>query len=117
MTNNRRKKQAKKPYIASDKEQVEEADLREGLIRDQELSDIAAIIGSEEGKRFINRFFNECNLYHEVFTGNSETFFNDGKRSMALWMIRDIQELARRGQISPGELLDCLLNLNTITEE
>lgn len=63
------------------------------LERERELNDLRLILQTPEGKRFFQRMF----LYNHIeaadlFTGNSQTFFNLGERQFALKYWKDVKE-------------------------
>ena len=99
-----------KQYDASDPEQVEAARKKAELKREQELADVKALLSHPFGRRFLNRLFNQCNMYSSVFTGNSKTYFNDGARSVGLSVLGDIAELNQKGDLSSDILVKVLLN-------
>lgn len=101
-----------KVYDASDPEQVEKAKEKERVRREQELKDIKELLNAPFGRRFLNRLLNQCNMYQPVFTGNSKTFFNDGMRNVALWLLGDITEIYEEGELAPEDLAGVLLNIN-----
>lgn len=61
-------------------------------IRNLELEDLRAVMSSVEGRRFIWRFLSSTNLFQQSFTGNSETYFREGKRAIGLMLFRDLHE-------------------------
>ena len=81
-----------KKYIASDEDQVKDIEQKAGLERKQELEDIKAILKTAAGIRFFQRFMEEGKVFNSTFTGNSNTFFLEGKRSLALKVFNDICE-------------------------
>jgi len=81
-------------YNASDEEQVEGAEKAQKLIREQELEDLKTILQHPSGIRFFRRFFTEGKMYCTTFTGNSNTFFLEGQRNLALKFFNDICECA-----------------------
>lgn len=102
------------PYDASDPEQVEDAEQKAHELRWQELADMKMMVETPFSKRFLNRLFNKCKLYQPVMTGNSWTFYNDGGRNIALWIVKELQELAVRGELSAATLQDAILNSELI---
>ena len=62
------------------------------LARRRELEDLAAVLGSPEGRRFIWRFLSEARIFSPCYTGNSETFYREGRREFALKYFNDVME-------------------------
>lgn len=46
--------------------------------------DIRAIAGSAQGQRFLRWFLSTTGLMQTVYTGNSDTYYNSGKRELGL---------------------------------
>jgi len=59
--------------------------------RDYEIEDIKALMSTESGRRFVSRLMAMAGFYRCSFTGNSTTFFNEGKRAIATEVYADIQ--------------------------
>lgn len=55
-------------------------------------SNVRTIAGTEHGKDVIWAFLSMCNIYGESFTGNSQTFFLEGKRSVGLEMLQLLED-------------------------
>lgn len=79
---------------AADKEQVKKAGSKAERIREQELNDIRFLLSREQGRRFLWRYLEICGVYRSSFTGNSQTFFNEGERNVGLKLLDDIMEAA-----------------------
>lgn len=56
----------------------------------QEISDLAVVLSTREGRRFLWRMLGVARLHDRSYTGNSDTFFNEGVRSVALWLQDEI---------------------------
>ena len=67
--------------------------------REREISDVKKVLSSAEGRRFIWKLMSEAGVFRTSFTGNSETFFNEGKRSMGLLILSEVN-LANMGIFS-----------------
>lgn len=63
---------------------------RQELLRKQELEDLKAVMQTAQGRRLVWRLLSECHIFELSFTGNSETFFREGKRSIGLVFFRDL---------------------------
>lgn len=84
---------------ASDPNQVKSAKTKEESKRDQELNDMAHVLGSVQGRRFLWRLLSVCHVFKTSFTGNSTTFFNEGKRDIGLRILGDINEASPDGYL------------------
>ena len=54
---------------------------------------IKALLTSEEGRWFIARLMKNEGLMSTAFTGNSGTFYNEGRRSVAVDIYQNIKSL------------------------
>jgi len=52
--------------------------------------DLRKVLSSANGRRFVWRVISEAGIFKGSFTGNSGTFFNEGKRDMGLFILNDI---------------------------
>ena len=52
--------------------------------------DLAAILKTPAGVRFFKRFFDRAFVFRQVMTGNSWTFFNDGRRSLGNELLHEV---------------------------
>lgn len=82
----------KKPLVknAADENQVREAEKKEKLEQDLAVSDLKFLLATAQFRRFVWRYLGFCRVFHQVFTGNSETFFNDGKRVVGLKLLDEV---------------------------
>mgnify|MGYP003143769975 CR=1 FL=1 len=55
-----------------------------------QLSALRDLLETDGGKEFFWRLLARCKLYETSFTGNSQTFFNEGKREIGLWVLSEI---------------------------
>lgn len=60
--------------------------------RDQEVEDLKVILATAGGRAFIWRFLSYCGVYRTSYTGNSTTFFNEGKRQVGLHLLDEVFE-------------------------
>lgn len=77
--------------ILTEEDQLE-VDKKQKLERLQYIEDIKEILSTKAGKRFFNKYFSDSMIFVTTFTGNSETFFNEGKRSVGLRLFYDVIE-------------------------
>lgn len=98
-------------HNAGDPEQVkrrEDAALRE---RRQELEDVRYIVSTPPGKRYFRKLLERGSVFATTFTGNSQTFFKEGMRNMALGILADVSEAA------PEMIVDLMIRKDTEDEE
>ncbi|GAI75301.1 unnamed protein product, partial [marine sediment metagenome] len=70
----------------------------------QELVDIKSIISRPEGIRFFKRLMVLGKVFQTTFTGNSQTYFLEGHRNLALMIFHDIVDAA------PDKIADLLVD-------
>lgn len=75
---------------ASDPKTLREQKRRAKDRRAQEIEDIRELLKIPAGRRFLNRMLTISRTFHESFTGNSTTFYNEGKRSIGVTLAKDI---------------------------
>ena len=57
------------------------------LARRQFESDLSKTFGSATGRRVLYEILSLCEIYSDSFTGNSQTFYREGKRAIGLQII------------------------------
>jgi hypothetical protein len=70
---------------------------REDVLKRQRLSDlddVRRIVKTPEGLRFFRRLLDIGKVFQTTFTGNSNTYFLEGHRNLALKFLDDIAEAA-----------------------
>jgi len=67
-------------------------DERNKYLQERNSSDYQKILKMPEGRRQLYRILEDCGVFQVSFTGNSETFFREGKRSIGLLILADIME-------------------------
>lgn len=55
--------------------------------------DLRNVMGSRAGRRTIFRILESTGLTMQSFTGNSETFFREGKRSIGILLHNELQDI------------------------
>ncbi len=85
-----------KTYNAADENQVKVKTERRKNERELELEDIKEILTMKTGAgiRFFRRLMEEGSIFSTTFTGNSQTFFLEGHRNLALKFFTDVCEAA-----------------------
>jgi hypothetical protein len=61
--------------------------------RELELTDVKKLLDTPEGLRFLWRVLDLAGIYRTTFTGNSHTFFNEGRRALGLEIKADLLEV------------------------
>lgn len=75
----------------NDPKKVGDRALKERFARREELSDIGWILSDKRGRRFMWRLLCGGHVFSSCFTGNNTTFWNEGKRDLALEFLMDTQ--------------------------
>jgi len=73
--------------IAAEKERLEG-------IRRADLKDLKALMELPEFRRYVRRYLDATCVFQTTFTGSSETFFKEGKRSVGTTMFGELMEAA-----------------------
>jgi len=58
----------------------------------REVNDFKSLMGQRFGRRIVYALLEKCGVYRSSFTGNSETFFNEGKRDIGLSYLAMVNE-------------------------
>lgn len=61
--------------------------------RRQELQDIVWLMDSGQGRRILSRLMAVTGVFHISMTGNSLTYYNEGRRSVGLELLADVNEV------------------------
>lgn len=77
---------------AAHPDKVREAERKVKSLREQELNDFAFIMNSPQGRRFVARLLDTTGFQRSSFTGNSTTFWNEGRRAVGLEIWADANE-------------------------
>lgn len=65
---------------------------RDKLEAEEARADLRWVMNHVRGRRFMRRLIDISGVYRGSFTGNSETFFREGERSVGIQVLRQIQE-------------------------
>lgn len=85
-------KKEEKIFNAADEAQVAESGKKELRGRERHLDDIKVVLSTKSGRRFYWKTLSDCGVFRTSFTGNSTTFFNEGKREIGLMLLADLME-------------------------
>lgn len=77
---------------AADTDQVKRAKEKELRGKERDNNDIAWVLSTPQGRRFLWRYLETCHIFSTSFTGSSETFFKEGERNIGLKLLADITE-------------------------
>ena len=69
---------------------------KQDYIRDRDIDALNHVLSTELGRWFFCRLLDRTDILKQSFTGNSETFFNEGKRKVGLTYVNML------GQIGDG---------------
>ena len=100
-----------KKHNAADPVSVMEEEQKVKNERDQELADIKDIINRPEGLRFFRRLMAEGKVFQTTFTGNSQGYFLEGHRNLALRFLDDIAEAA------PNKIAELMVKKEDVKRE
>ena len=87
-------------YKSTAGEDRRQALLTEYMVKEQARRDKEALLdllGSESGRWFLMRMLDVTKVNSMCFTGNSKTFYNEGRRDVGLGIIKSILALGLQG--------------------
>lgn len=67
--------------------------IKQDYIRDRDIDALNHVLSTELGRWFFCRLLDRTNILKQSFTGNSETFFNEGKRKVGLTYMNDLASI------------------------
>lgn len=65
---------------------------RDKLLRKREVEDFKWLVAHKQGRRILWRLLSMSGVYRTSMTGNSSTFFNEGRRDIGLQLLAEINE-------------------------
>lgn len=77
---------------AADPAKVKKQAQKSEMLRHREIEDIFNVLATPSGRRFVWRYLTDCGIFKTSFTGNSETFYKEGQRSIGLKLLADVNE-------------------------
>lgn len=60
-------------------------------IEERELDDLNSVLSTYKGRAFLWKHLSVCGIYSVSFTGDNYTFFKEGKRSVGLELMTEIE--------------------------
>lgn len=87
-------------YKSNTGDDRKQALLTEYMVKEQARRDKEALLdllGSESGRWFLMRMLDVTKVNSMCFTGNSKTFYNEGRRDVGLGIIKSILALGLQG--------------------
>ena len=64
-------------------------EIRQMEIQNRDRKGLEAVLGTEEGRWFLMRLLDTCCIMQTTFTGNSQSFFNEGRRSVGIDIVKE----------------------------
>ena len=75
-----------------DPKKVKRKELEARLARRSELEDIAFVLSTPQGRRFYWRLLTRCGIFRSSYTGDNQTFYNEGERNIGLLLMAELNE-------------------------
>lgn len=70
---------------------IEQRKKKVNKVREEELQDLRKVLETGPGRRVLWRILEESKMMApDLFTGNSQTFHNLGKRDLGMWIYQEI---------------------------
>ena len=63
------------------------------LLEERCRDDLEKVLESEPGRRFLWYLMHRAHVFRSSFTGNSETFFREGERSVGLFVLAGVLDV------------------------
>jgi hypothetical protein len=79
-----------KDYDAGDIAAVSKKKSKKELIQEREEAELKWVLSDPKGRAVMWRLVARCGVYQDSFTGNSTTFYKEGRRSVGLETIVEI---------------------------
>jgi hypothetical protein len=79
-------------FNAADPKQVETRKRKEDRELQRRENAERFVMGDARGRLFVWWILSECGMFRQSFTGNSETFFLEGKRSIGLKLTAELEQ-------------------------
>lgn len=69
-----------------------DADAKAQLQRKREIEDFKWLVAHKQGRRILWRLLSMTGVFTSSMTGNSQTFFNEGRRDIGLQLMAEVNE-------------------------
>ncbi|MFM0151439.1 Bbp19 family protein [Paraburkholderia sediminicola] len=79
-------------FNAGDANQVAERKSKAQRIDERRRNGLRQIMASSDGRAWMWALLGDCGIFRSCFTGNSQTFFNEGKREVGLPIMAELTE-------------------------
>ncbi len=79
-------------YNSAEEKEVKRSQEAEAFETAIEVAGMAATMSTKEGRAFIAWLLRECVVGERAFTGNSTTFFNNGKQEVGMVLLERVKE-------------------------
>lgn len=80
-----------RPFDAGDATQVGERRVNAKNAERERMAGLGLLMASKQGRSYTWWLLGLCGVFRTSFTGNSATFFNEGKRDIGLHVLADLQ--------------------------
>ena len=77
---------------AADPEQVRNAKVKEKNQRQEELNDLACVLNTKAGRRFLWRILCHCRVFESIFQTSSQIYYNSGIQDVGHFLMAEISE-------------------------
>lgn len=92
MQRSRSSKSPTDAFDAGDEGKVAARKSRAQAVEEQRINGLRLVMESPDSRAWLWGLLAETRLFSECFTGNSETFFNEGKRGIGLRVFNNVME-------------------------
>lgn len=82
----------KKQANAGSRAEVKKRDEKIDIVRDDELRDLRILLDQPAFRRFVWRYLKVCSVFKTTFTGDTQTFFNEGRRDIGCRLLADVTD-------------------------
>lgn len=72
--------------------QTAELDRKRKIKREREMGDLRSVLNTAEGRRVLWRILSQAQVFTASYTGDQDTFFNEGKRNIGIWMLEELMQ-------------------------
>lgn len=77
-------------YDAGNREHVKQSKLHSKFRRKQELADLAFVLSSREGRRFMWRILTHCKVYQSIWEPSAKIHYNAGRQDVGHYLQSEI---------------------------